>query len=34
VDTRGVMRDPPQHVIGLSRRPPPARPQLRLVSAG
>ena len=33
VDTRGVMRNPPQHVIGLSRRPPP-QPRLRLVSAG
>jgi UDP-N-acetyl-D-glucosamine dehydrogenase len=33
VDTRGVMRDPPQHVIGLSRRPAP-QPRLRLVSAG
>jgi UDP-N-acetyl-D-glucosamine dehydrogenase len=33
VDTRGVMRDPPQHVVGLSRRPKP-QPRLRLVSAG
>jgi UDP-N-acetyl-D-glucosamine dehydrogenase len=33
VDTRGVMRDAPR-VIGLSRRPQPPRPQLRLVSAG
>ena len=33
VDTRGVMRDPPQHVVGLSRRPQP-QPRLRLVSAG
>ena len=31
VDTRGVMRDPPQHVVGLTRRP---QPRLRLVSAG
>jgi UDP-N-acetyl-D-glucosamine dehydrogenase len=34
VDTRGVMRDPPLHVVGLSRRPPPPPPRLRLVSAG
>jgi UDP-N-acetyl-D-glucosamine dehydrogenase len=34
VDTRGVMRDPPLHVIGLSRRPPPPQPRIRLVSAG
>lgn len=32
VDTRGVMRDPPQHVVGLSRRPQP-QPRLRLVSS-
>jgi UDP-N-acetyl-D-glucosamine dehydrogenase len=31
VDTRGVMRDAPLHVVGLSRRPP-ARPALRLLS--
>jgi UDP-N-acetyl-D-glucosamine dehydrogenase len=34
VDTRGVVRDPPLHVIGLSRRPAPAQPRIRLVSAG
>jgi UDP-N-acetyl-D-glucosamine dehydrogenase len=34
VDTRGVVRDPPVHVIGLSRRPPPPQPRIRLVSAG
>jgi UDP-N-acetyl-D-glucosamine dehydrogenase len=38
VDTRGVMRGSPTHVIGLSRRPPPPpqpqQPRLRLVSAG
>ncbi|HET7231572.1 MAG TPA: nucleotide sugar dehydrogenase [Longimicrobium sp.] len=33
VDTRGVMRDPHHHVIGLSRRPAP-QPRLRLVQAG
>ena len=30
VDTRGVMRDPQQHVVGLSRRRPVAVPALRL----
>jgi UDP-N-acetyl-D-glucosamine dehydrogenase len=30
VDTRGVMRDPLQHVVGLSRRPPVAVPALAL----
>jgi len=35
VDTRGVVRDPPQHVIGLSRRAAAhPQPRLRLVSGG
>ena len=31
IDTRGVIRHPPEHVYGLSHSPPP-RPPLRLVS--
>ena len=31
VDTRGVMRDAPLHVVGLSRRPP-AKPPLRVLA--